>query len=493
MLRSHWLYNVLGLARSQKDRRRASRQHRSVCLTLETLEDRLVPSGGNPVPHLLVSPPTLTGGNVAVSQALTSNANAAPLAANSPTVTVTAENASTVYGLTRAHLTAKVVYASPARLAGTEANVGQVTFTIFDEVTKKNVASTTAGVNKGLAAADIVMPINPFLSADTYGINVRYTDRSPPPLVLDDGKDIPATLTINPRKTTTIFTQIPGGVATVKFNPNAQPLNLTVNVSDITKGVRPIPVNEGRVFFYIFDSNNKDILQQGGISTIKNGTVQTTLTMPPKQAPGKYTVEAIYIDSKGNFTLSKATFTLKILALAAPKANNAVANFNPNAQTLTLSAAVPDISDPSVPVDEGTVTFVVAGIGTVQGAVSNGTASANIVIPAGEATGTYAINVSYSDSSGVFIDGGDTNATLTINPPSPPPCPATCVSVATAQNNMMLAFSQLISTIESDIIQFYVSLLQAQEQAAHLATQPAVSPLAFGATGGGESIAVPLP
>ncbi|MHB1423465.1 MAG: hypothetical protein ACYC3I_09785 [Gemmataceae bacterium] len=278
----------------------------------------------------------------------------------------------------------------------------------------------------------------------------------------------------------------------VLFAPNDPTVILSAAVTDNSDP--SITVNEGTVAFTVENGSTIIGIVQG---TVSDGTANADFALPAGQPAGSYTIAVSYTDSFGNFTDGGdigATLTITPDNVTTT-ANTVSTTYNPNSQTVTLSATIDDASIPNAIVNEGTVTFDVAGIGTVQGTVSGGTASANIVVPAGEATGTYAIAVSYTDSSGDFIDGGDTPGTLTIFPPlppPPPPCPPTCVSVATAQNNMMQAFSQLISTIESDIIQFYDLLLHIQEQA-FLATQPPFSPLAFGATGGGESFAAPLP
>ncbi len=52
---------------------------------------------------------------------------------------------------------------------------------------------------------------------------------------------------------------------------------------------------------------------------------------------------------------------------------------------------------------------------TAQGAVSNDVATAALSLPAGQAAGSYSIDVSYSDSSGDFTDSGDTPSTLTVS------------------------------------------------------------------------------
>ena len=103
-------------------------------------------------------------------------------------------------------------------------------------------------------------------------------------------------------------------------------------------------------------------------------------------------------------------------------ASNVSAVYNPNTQTVSLSAAVAVTGNASAQVNEGTVTFTVKNgqtiIGTpVQGAVSGGKASASFSLPAAQAHGNYTIAVSYSNSHGNIIDSGDTNSTLTVQTP----------------------------------------------------------------------------
>jgi hypothetical protein len=103
-------------------------------------------------------------------------------------------------------------------------------------------------------------------------------------------------------------------------------------------------------------------------------------------------------------------------------AASASATFNPASQTVSLSAAVKDSSNPAVTVNEGTVTFTVVDsknnpVGTaVQGKVSSGSASATFTLPADQAAGSYTILVSYTDVAGHFTEHTDTSNTLTVSP-----------------------------------------------------------------------------
>jgi hypothetical protein len=77
-------------------------------------------------------------------------------------------------------------------------------------------------------------------------------------------------------------------------------------------------------------------------------------------------------------------------------------------------------SAPNTTVNEGTVTFTVkngaAVFGSVVGTVSDGKASADFTLPAGQAAGSYTIAVRYNDSLDNFSEGGDTSGALTITP-----------------------------------------------------------------------------
>ena len=97
-------------------------------------------------------------------------------------------------------------------------------------------------------------------------------------------------------------------------------------------------------------------------------------------------------------------------------------------QLLSLTATV---TSPRGPLAGGTVTFTVAGIGTVStGPLVNGFASAVLLLPAGTGTGTYAITATYSGTS--IFDPSTGSASLLVNPapavqqpqpPVPPPTP----------------------------------------------------------------------
>ncbi len=203
------------------------------------------------------------------------------------------------------------------------------------------------------------------------------------------------------------------------FSENQQNLTLTANVSDTTTPATT--VSEGTVTFTVEDSNGNAVGSpvQGNVS---NGTASASFALPSDEAAGNYTIAVNYNDSAGNFSDGGDTpgaLTVNPAGVLVA-ASNASATPSTASQSVTLTASVTDDSIPSDTVGEGTVTFTVEDsngntVGSpVQGNVSNGTASANFTLPANTVSGSYAIAVSYSDSTGNFSDDGtDTIGTLT--------------------------------------------------------------------------------
>jgi hypothetical protein len=107
--------------------------------------------------------------------------------------------------------------------------------------------------------------------------------------------------------------------------------------------------------------------------------------------------------------------------VALTAGNTATTGYSTTAHTVTLTANVVTKLSPTTPVTTGSVLFtvkdssnIVVGTATPGTVNSSGVATANYLLPAGQAIGTYTVVVTYIDSSGNFTDGGDTNSTLTI-------------------------------------------------------------------------------
>jgi DNA-binding beta-propeller fold protein YncE len=102
-------------------------------------------------------------------------------------------------------------------------------------------------------------------------------------------------------------------------------------------------------------------------------------------------------------------------------ASGASATFNPNNQSVTLSAAV---TSSAGTVNTGTVAFSVfdgstqIGSATTPVAVTNGTATASFTLPGGTPAGPYSIRATYS-GAGAFKSSSDNTQLLTVNQATP--------------------------------------------------------------------------
>ncbi|HTU92785.1 MAG TPA: hypothetical protein VMF69_22075, partial [Gemmataceae bacterium] len=204
---------------------------------------------------------------------------------------------------------------------------------------------------------------------------------------------------------------------TAIYSTNPQTVALNATVTDVLNPTNVI--NEGTVTFTI--KNGSTVI--GSVqAAVSDGTASTNYTLPGGLAAGSYTIAVSFSDSSGTYGDDGDTYGTLIITPANVNttAANLTASYSTNVQTLTLHATVADSSFPNDTVGEGTVTFTVKNgntvIGSGQGTVSGGKASASVILPAQQPTGIYTIAVSYSDSLGNFIDNGDTNGTLTVNP-----------------------------------------------------------------------------
>jgi hypothetical protein len=99
------------------------------------------------------------------------------------------------------------------------------------------------------------------------------------------------------------------------------------------------------------------------------------------------------------------------------------ATFNPSPQNLSLTATVTDNGQP-MPQAAGAVTFTIVvpgGTNLTAGPVAldtQGRATTLLTLPAGFAAGTYTLQASYSDTSGVFSPSSATS-TLSVQPAAP--------------------------------------------------------------------------
>jgi uncharacterized repeat protein (TIGR01451 family) len=100
---------------------------------------------------------------------------------------------------------------------------------------------------------------------------------------------------------------------------------------------------------------------------------------------------------------------IQALGTSSVTASSATATYSRNDQNVTLTATV---TTPGGPVNAGTVSFTVTGIGTVvSGTVTGGSASAVLTIGGATPAGSYSINAVYSGASGI---AGSSDATKSL-------------------------------------------------------------------------------
>jgi hypothetical protein len=302
-----------------------------------------------------------------------------------------------------------------ASIATDPVNEGAVTFTISNGSTlvgsaQGTVKPNTGGTGGGTASANFNLPAG--LAAGSYTIGVSYGDSTGHFL---DTSNTGGTLTVSAANVTTKANSL-----TAAYSPNARVLNLGASVSDTS--IPTDTVSQGVVTFTVMNGNTTIGTTTGLVS---GGTASAGFNLSAGQALGNYTIGVSYSDSANNNNFTDAGDTAGTLAITAAnvttKANNVPTVYNLNSQTVLLGATVTDTSVPGDVVTGGFVTFTVmngsSSLGSVQGAVRGGAASANFNLPAGQNAGNYSIVVSYS-STGTFVDSGDTAGTLTVQPAS---------------------------------------------------------------------------
>jgi hypothetical protein len=130
---------------------------------------------------------------------------------------------------------------------------------------------------------------------------------------------------------------------------------------------------------------------------------------------------------------------------------------------VTLTATV---TDDTQTVNEGSVTFTLVGsngtLGTAQGTVTGGSASANFPLPANTAVGSYTIDASYSDSAGNFDPSFDNAHTLTVNTANATKVGLTTITInpnyinGTAQLTLTAQVSNAGGTVNGGVLTFTV-------------------------------------
>jgi hypothetical protein len=298
--------------------------------------------------------------------------------ASAPT-TVTVNPANAIFNGGSQTLTVSAAVSSPQSTV----NEGSVTFTVG------SLTPVTATVSNGTATATVTLP--PALTPGAYTISASYTDTLNANNVVNfQPSSGTGTLTVTAAASQTTITSTAVSAA---FNSTvSQNVTLTAGVTSPTGGT----VNEGTVTFTV-----AGLTATGNVS---KGAATASLTLPAGFAVGSYAITAKYADAPGSFNFgpstagNAATLTVTAASTATAITSTAVsAGFNASStQQVTLTANV--TSPTGGIVNEGAVTFSVAGQ-TATGAVSNGTATASLTLPAGLLAGTYPISASYADTA----------------------------------------------------------------------------------------------
>jgi hypothetical protein len=279
--------------------------------TLEGLEDRITPSSSA---TLAAIDPTANTSPVAVVQSSTAGGNGASsptgaisstgrLAAVHPDVALT--NVQATGSLTPATITASPTASTQVTVNatitnnGSAANGGTATFTLVDAdgnpVSGVTQSPTTATVGTaGTTTATLTIP--PQTPADTYGVEVTYTDGSgnqSAPLVLTNAQfGTAVSLTINSIGTATAISIV-----------NADSSGVTVNAavsSTVPSGPTP---NQGAVQFMLIDADGNVVDQK----TVNVGNGSTgNVTLGSNLSPGQYKVTADYSDDANVYVTSTA-------------------------------------------------------------------------------------------------------------------------------------------------------------------------------------------
>ncbi len=242
--------------------------------------------------------------------------------------------------------------------------------------------------------------------------------------------------------------EIASTAATMPF-PTPTPVGST----DSTDGVQTVTLTDignqdlAAVAPGIAATDSTDFVQQTGASSACTASFSLGFGLGcalsyqfAPQTPGPLTSKVTLTDNSYQAALNSLLSTPQSLLLSGSSGTDGTATtvspaqavFSTSAQSVTLSATVTDTTNRSTTVSAGTVTFTVYSGTTLIGtavsnvAVSNGTASASYMIPAGTAAGGYTVtavysgttNFSASTSTGGTLTIGPAQATLTITGPS---------------------------------------------------------------------------
>ncbi|MCA2967714.1 MAG: Ig-like domain repeat protein [Acidobacteriaceae bacterium] len=289
-------------------------------------------------------------------------------------------------------LTANVTSAS-----GT-VNQGTVTFTIRDG--SNNVVGipvTSETVSGGNASATFALPAGQ--AAATYAIQAVYNPAGP----------FLGSTGTNSLSITSAFVSLTATVAAVSFSQSPQSLNLTASVTSGTT------VSGGTVTFTVRDSFNNVVAFPVTSGVVAANSATATLLLPGYQAPGPYTIDAVYTGA-GNFSAAVGTGSFFIGPAATTTSASVPVNpgYRASAQTIGIEVVVNSAAAPGG-VSGGRPTLFVRNSagndvgGLISGGlteVSGGRAFVLYSLPPALAVGAYNIAVDYPGSGTSGFSGG---------------------------------------------------------------------------------------
>ncbi len=370
-----------------------------------------------------VLPAGLAAGTYTIQTEYSGTGNFAPSTDTSQTLVVSAAAtasaaASATANFGDANVTLDMTITSPAGVV----NGGTATFTILDGTTVIGSAVAVAVAN-GAASVVYVLPAG--LAAGTYSIKAEYSGSGN----FAASADTSQTLIVSAAATAS---------AAASANATFGDANVTLNVAITSPaGI----VDGGTATFTILDGTT--VIGSAVAVAVANGAASVVYVLPAGLAVGTYTIKTEYSGS-GNFAPSSDSSHNLILAAAASATATAstTAEFRVAEHVVALSATVASTAGT---VDAGTLTFTILSGTTVVGspvtaAVVAGALTADYLLPAGLAAGTYTIKAEYNGTPD-FGGSTDTDHILTI----------AAAATATAAADVSVPFRSVDRSISLDV------------------------------------------
>jgi hypothetical protein len=229
----------------------------------------------------------------------------------------------------------------------------------------------------------------------------------------------------------TVFTTNSTGnnYLTVNSGGNLIGNNSTINVSSLTLSSGASATLSAAVIWNQFAINSHTTLSVSGNDfshlTTPHGLVATGDPNATIDLESNYwgttvvtQIEAIILDHSSDATRPTVDFQHYLSSTAATIANPVTVNFSPTARSVTLTANVTDSAGTTI--NEGAETFTilsgteVIGQTTAPASVTNGSATAQYVLPGNTPAGQYIIEANYSGSTN-YLPAADTAHLLTVS------------------------------------------------------------------------------